>query len=27
VVDVLYCHYHPKRFQYRMSLGLDEYRS
>jgi GntR family transcriptional regulator len=27
VVDVLYCHYHPKRFQYRMSMGLDEYRS
>jgi GntR family transcriptional regulator len=27
VVDVLYCHYNPKRFQYRMSMGMDEYRS
>jgi len=27
VVDILYCHYHPKRFQYRMSMGMDEYRS
>jgi GntR family transcriptional regulator len=27
VVDVLYCHYHPKRFQYRMSMSMDEYRS
>lgn len=27
IVDILYCHYHPKRFQYRMSMGMDEYRS
>jgi DNA-binding GntR family transcriptional regulator len=27
VVDVLYCHYNPKRFQYRMSTGMDDYRS
>ncbi len=27
VVDILYSHYHPKRFQYRMSMGMDEYRS
>ena len=27
VVDVLYCHYHPKRFQYRMSMSMDDYRS
>lgn len=27
IVDVLYCHYHPKRFQYRMSMNMDDYRS
>ena len=27
LVDILYCHYHPKRFQYRMSLSMDEYHS
>jgi GntR family transcriptional regulator len=27
IVDVLYCHYHPKRFQYRMSMSMDDYRS
>ena len=26
LVDILYCHYNPKRFQYRMSVGMDEYR-
>jgi GntR family transcriptional regulator len=26
VVDILYCHYHPKRFQYRMSMSMDDYR-
>jgi len=25
-VDILHCQYHPERFQYRMSLGLEEYR-
>lgn len=27
IVDILYCHYHPKRFQYRMSMSMDDYRS
>jgi GntR family transcriptional regulator len=27
VVDILYCHYHPRRFQYRMSMSMDDYRS
>lgn len=27
LVDILYCHYNPKRFQYRMSLSMDDYRS
>ena len=27
IVDILYCHYHPKRFQYRMSMSMDDYSS
>ncbi len=27
MVDILFCQYHPKRFQYRMSLSLKEYQS
>ncbi len=27
VVDLLYCHYHPRRFQYRMNMSMDDYRS
>lgn len=26
LVDILYCHYNPKRFQYRMSMSMDDYR-
>lgn len=26
LVDILYCQYNPKRFQYRMSLSMDEYK-
>lgn len=26
LVDILYCQYNPKRFQYRMSVSMDEYR-
>ncbi len=26
LVDILYCHYNPKRFQYRMSMDMDDYR-
>lgn len=25
LVDILYCQYNPKRFQYRMSLSMDDY--
>lgn len=27
LVDILYGHYNPKRFQYRMSMSMDDYRS
>ena len=26
LVDVLYCYYNPKRFQYRMTMSMDDYR-
>lgn len=26
LVDILYCQYNPKRFQYRMTLSMDEYK-
>ena len=26
LVDILYCHYNPKRFQHRMSMDMDDYR-
>ncbi|WP_101758953.1 GntR family transcriptional regulator [Oceanicoccus sp. KOV_DT_Chl] len=26
LVDILYCHYNPKRFHYRMSISMDDYR-
>ncbi|MGK0498931.1 MAG: GntR family transcriptional regulator [Oceanicoccus sp.] len=26
LVDILYGHYNPKRFQYRMSMSMDDYR-
>lgn len=26
LVDVLFCNYNPKRFQYRMSMSIDDYR-
>ena len=26
IVDILFCQYHPQRFQYRMSLSLKEYQ-
>lgn len=27
LVDILFCQYNPKRFQYRMSLSMDDYHS
>ena len=27
LADILYCHYNPKRFQYRMSMNMDDYRA